>query len=161
MESLEGFRVREHIKILGILNIVMGAFTALGGLAALVVMGGMAGVITAAATDSQDRAVAAPVIAGIGVAVGVFLLLLSLPSIIGGWGLIKFRPWSRIVMIVLSVLHLLNVPFGTALGVYGLWVLFSDEARRILESGGQIYIPGMPYPAAATPQQPMYPPPGV
>jgi hypothetical protein len=153
--------VREHIKILGILNIVMGAFTALGGLAALVVTGGMAGVITASATDYQDRTVAAPVIAGIGMAVGVFLLLLSLPSIIGGWGLIKFRPWSRIVVIVLSVLHLLNIPLGTALGVYGLWVLFSEEGRRILESGGQMYVPGMAYPAGGAPQQPMYPPPGV
>jgi predicted membrane-bound dolichyl-phosphate-mannose-protein mannosyltransferase len=152
--------MREHIKILGILNIVMGAFTALGGLAALVIMGGMAGVITASATDS-DRAVAAPLIAGIGMAVGVFLLLLSLPSIIGGWGLIKFRPWSRVLMIVLSVLHLLNLPLGTALGVYGLWVLFSEEGRRILESGGQMYFPGMPYPAQGAPQQPVYPPPGV
>jgi predicted membrane-bound dolichyl-phosphate-mannose-protein mannosyltransferase len=152
--------VREHIKILGILNIVMGAFTALAGLATLVIMGGMAGVITAAAKD-QDNAVAAPIIAGVGIAVGIFLLLLSLPSIIGGWGLIKFRPWSRILMIILSVLHLLNVPLGTALGVYGLWVLFNDQARRILESGGQIYVPPTSYPAAAPPQQPVYPPPGV
>lgn len=151
--------MREHLKILGILNIVMGAFTALGGLAALVVMGGMAGVITASSTD-HDTAVAAPIIAGIGVAVGIFLLLLSLPSVIGGWGLMKYRPWSRVLMIVISVLHLLNVPFGTALGVYGLWVLFSEDGRRILESGGQTYVTPA-YPAAAPAQQPMYPPPGV
>jgi hypothetical protein len=65
-------------------------------------------------------------------------------------------------MIIVSVFHLLHIPLGTALGVYGLWVLFSDEARRILETGGQLYIPPVPYPAApGSPQQPTYPPPGV
>lgn len=154
--------MREHIKILGILNIIMGAFTALAGVAVLVIMGGVAGVMTASQPNyQQDGVPPAPLLAAIGVAVAVFLILLSAPSIIGGWGLIKFKPWSRILMIVLSVLHLFNLPFGTALGVYGLWVLFSDEARRILESGGQVYLPGMPYPATVNPQQPLYPPPGV
>jgi len=75
----------------------------------------------------------------VGICVAIFLLVLAAPVIIGGWGLLNFRPWSRMLMIVLSVLHLIHIPLGTALGVYGLWVLFSDEGRRLLESGGQVY----------------------
>lgn len=155
--------MREHIRILGILNIVMGCFVALAGVVVLVIMGGIAGVITASGSSNyEDRTVGAPIVAAIGVGIAIFLLLLAAPSMIGGCGLMKFRPWSRPLMIVVSVFHLLHIPLGTALGVYGLWVLFSDDARRILESGGQIYISPVPYPAApGAPQQPMYPPPGV
>ena len=153
--------MREHIRILGILNIVMGCFVALAGVIVLVVIGGMAGVITAYA-DHGDMP-PATLIAALGVGAGVFLLLLAAPSLIGGWGLLKFRPWSRALMIVVSVFHLLHIPLGTALGVYGLWVLFSDEARRVLESGGQMYVPPVPYPAApgTPPPQPVYPPRGI
>jgi hypothetical protein len=35
----------------------------------------------------------------------------------------------------MSVLHLFSVPIGTALGVYGLWVLFQPEAKQVLEAG--------------------------
>jgi hypothetical protein len=154
--------MREHIRILGILNIIMGCFVALLGVIALVVMGSIAGVLTANATSYDDRAVGAPLIAAIGLGAAIFFLILAAPTIIGGWGLLKFKPWSRLLMIVVSIFHLLHIPLGTALGVYGLWVLFSDEARRILESGGQMYIPPVPYPATSgVPPQPTYPPPGI
>lgn len=153
--------MREHIRILGILNIIMGGFVALAGVVVLIVMGSIAGFITTS-VGNQEGLPPASVLAAIGVGVAIFLLVLSAPSIIGGWGLLKFRPWSRTLMIVISVLHLLHIPLGTALGVYGLWVLFSDESRRILESGGQMYVPAAPYPAMpGAPQQPIYPPPGV
>ena len=58
------------------------------------------------------------------------MLVLSLPGIIAGVGLLKFRPWARIVTIVLSALNLMNIPFGTILGVYGLWVMLSDDGSR-------------------------------
>ncbi len=153
--------MREHIRVLGILNIVMGCFTALAGIIVLIVMGGIAGVITASA-DYGNQAIGGPIVAAIGFGVAIFLLVLAAPSIIGGWGLLKFKPWSRILMIVVSLFHLLHVPLGTALGVYGLWVLFSEEARRILESGGQVYVPPISYAAVPNvPGQPTYPPPGV
>ncbi len=42
-------------------------------------------------------------------------------------GLTQCRPWARIVAIILGVLALFHPPVGTALGVYTLWVLLSDE----------------------------------
>jgi hypothetical protein len=57
--------------------------------------------------------------------------LLSLPGLIAGVGLLNLRPWARTLAIVLSALNLLHVPFGTALGIYGLWVLLQEETERI------------------------------
>ena len=34
---------------------------------------------------------------------------------------------------VLAIIHAFNVPLGTALAVYALWVMTQDEAVRILD----------------------------
>lgn len=133
--------MRDHIKILGILNIVMGSLTALVGVGVLLAMGSIAAVITASlanasGTDYRDGAMAAPIVATIGFGIGIFFFALGLPSIIGGWGLIHYRRWSRILMIMVSGFHLFHVPLGTALGIYGLWVLLNNESQRNLENGG-------------------------
>ncbi len=135
--------MRSHIKNLGILNIVMGSLTASIGLVALVILGGLAGAINWSGTVGGEDGVSfsmAPVLSLIGLGVAAFFVLLGLPSIIGGWGLLKMRPWARVFTLVLSGFHLLHVPFGTALGVYGFWVLLSDEAKALLSDhpGGSL-----------------------
>lgn len=68
---------------------------------------------------------------------GIFLAgamsLLALPGIIAGYGLLKRRPWARMVAVVLGILGLVNVPLGTALGIYTLWVLFRPDAARLFD----------------------------
>src|SRR5690242_12597134 len=107
--------MREHIRILGILNIVMGCFVALIGVAVLLVMGGVAGAIGVSIGYSNDTngLAVAPIVAFVGLCIAIFFLVLALPSIIGGWGLLSFRPWARILIIIVSVFHLFHVPIGT------------------------------------------------
>jgi hypothetical protein len=119
-----------HVKALGILHIVFGALGILFGLILFLFFGGLAAAV--GMTNAGDEAfVAIPILGGIGSLVFIVFLVLSLPSLIVGIGLLQFRPWGRILGIVLSALHLFNVPFGTALGVYGLWVLLSTETERL------------------------------
>jgi len=74
-------------------------------------------------------------LAGVGaVIVGVFLLGIAVMDVVIGFGLWKLQNWARILTIVLSVLDLIHVPFGTALGVYGLWVLPSQGSERLLRT---------------------------
>lgn len=152
--------MRDHVRLLGILNIVMGCLVALIGVVIFVILGGAAGAISTQQIPTDTQA-ALPIIALVGVCVGVFFLVLAAPSIIGGWGLLKFRPWARILVIIVSIFHLFSFPFGTALGVYGLWVLLSEEGRRIFEGPAyQGYVPLPPYPAQTPPPNPAatYPP---
>ena len=139
--------MRDHVRILGILNIVMGCFTALIGLVVLFVLGGLSGVISSALAQDPDMAhvVSPPVVAFFGMCIAIFFLVLGLPAIIGGWGLLNLRPWARILIIIISVLHLLHFPFGTALGVYGLWVLLGEQGRRLFEGAAPPHIPGSAY----------------
>lgn len=120
----------QHVKILGILHIVFGALGILAAIAILAIMGGIAGLVGAAGHD-PDSAVAVPILGGIGLVLFCLLLVLSLPGLAAGFGLLNFKPWARILTIVLSALDLFSIPFGTALGVYGFWVLLNRETEQL------------------------------
>lgn len=140
-----------HVKILGWLHVIFGILGIAAGVIVMVIFGGIAGIVGATGAP-DDRVLAIPILGGIGGIIFLVLVVLSLPSLIAGIGLIQFRPWARIVMIVLSALHLLNIPFGTALGIYGLWVLLNRETEILFQR------PMMPYPQPPYPQQPPYRP---
>lgn len=119
--------MRDHLKILGWLYVVTGAFTLL----LAIVFGAFFGFGALFAARGQDAAV----IGGIGAILLLFISLMSLPAIVLGWGLLTHKPWSRVLGIVISVLHLASVPIGTLIGAYGLWVLLNDETKWLLSGG--------------------------
>jgi hypothetical protein len=63
-----------------------------------------------------------------------FFILLAIPGIIAGIGLVKKRPWSRILALIVACFKLLNLPFGTALGIYAFWVLLQEETIELLSN---------------------------
>lgn len=123
-----------HVKVLGILNIIGGAFGLCGALVLMLVFGGASAAV--GASGDPDAAIALPIIGLTGMALVTFAVLMSLPAVIIGYGLYNVRPWARIAGIVLSIVSLIVFPFGTLLGVYGLWVLFSKDGERLF-SGPQ------------------------
>ena len=56
---------------------------------------------------------------------------MSLPGIVAGVGLLKFRPWARILAIILAIINLFLFPIGTALGIYTLIIMFNDETKAL------------------------------
>lgn len=144
--------MRDHVKILGILNIVLGSLGALAAVVVLLIFGGVAGIaaFSVHAADYGDSAVAVPILSAVGLCIAGLIAVLSFPAIIGGWGLLHYKSWARILMIIISALDLLHVPLGTALGVYGLWVLLHADTQRLFENGGE-YLPVVPSPAVVPP----------
>jgi hypothetical protein len=126
-----------HVKVLGALQIAFGAIGLFAALLLIFVFGGAAGIV--GASDYPEAAIAVPIIGLTGTALVAFLLLTSLPGVVIGIGLLRFRPWSRIAGIVISIIALMMIPFGTIVGVYGLWVLFSKDTERL-------FMPGVPQP---------------
>jgi len=123
-----------HVKIVAVLHIVMGGFGVLIGLALLLLFGGLAGAVGMSG-QSHDSLVAIPILGTLGIFLFALIGILSLPGIVAGVGLLQFRPWARTLTIILSAVHLFNVPFGTALGVYGFWVLLSPETEALFRGG--------------------------
>jgi hypothetical protein len=56
---------------------------------------------------------------------------LSVLGLVGGIGVLVYKPWARYLVIVLATMGCINVPFGTAKGVYTIWVLIQDETVQL------------------------------
>ena len=123
-----------HVKVLGVLYLVVSGLTLLTALFLVLAIGGVAGIVGMTAAGSEEAAVSIPILGIAGTALGALLLLLALPGLLAGWGLLSYRPWARILALVLSLLNLLNIPFGTALGIYGLWVLLNKDTERLFNA---------------------------
>ncbi len=124
--------MQTHVKVLGVLYLAVSGLALAGALFLLIVMGGTAGIVGVAA-DAQDAAIAIPVLGIAGTALAMILIVFAVPGLVTGWGLLKYKPWARIAGIVLSALNLINFPFGTLLGAYGLWVLLTRETERLFD----------------------------
>lgn len=116
--------MKSQIELLGILHLVYSGIGIVLAIGVLVVLSGIG-------WFSGD-ATAMGILGILGIVGAMFLGVLSIPGIIAGIGLLKLRPWSRILAIIVSCFHLLNFPFGTALGVYSFYVLLNDETIRML-----------------------------
>ena len=124
--------MEQHVKIVAILNIVLGALGLCIALVILVFFGGLAGVVIA--DEDPDAEQGAAVLGLIGT-IGFFVVaVFSIPGLIGGIGLLKFRSWAQTLTIIVSVLNLLSIPFGTVVGVYGLWVLLNKETMALIKA---------------------------
>ena len=121
-----------HVKVAAWLRIIGSAVYLLIALVVLAVVGGMSGVV--AASGGSDAETAASVMRMIAVWGSMFFGVLALPGLITGWGLLNYQPWARIINIVLSIFELFNIPVGTAIGAYSLWVMFHPEVVELFES---------------------------
>src|SRR5437588_10702876 len=113
-------RVEQHLRLVGILWIAYAVFHALGGFVLLIV----SNTIFGRSSNGEHPAFLHPLLSGI----ALFLLLKAGVSLITGFGLLERQSWGRPLALVMAFIALLNVPFGTALGVYTLWVLMSPQA---------------------------------
>ena len=112
-------RVGRHIRILGILWLILSGFRLIPGLA-MMAMFGSPRFIPGVPFFVHN------IVSGIG-----FLFVAgAVVGLAAGWGLIQREPWARMLAIVTGVLNLVDIPFGTALAIYTLWVLLPAESER-------------------------------
>jgi hypothetical protein len=124
---------QSHVQLVGVLHIVRSALLLLLGLFVM-------GLLSSIGLFSEDET-AFMILSIVGTFVGGLLFVIALPGLIGGIGLLKHQEWARITIIIVSILSLVDIPLGTALGAYSLWVLMRDEA-------GPIFRPAAAVPAA-------------
>jgi len=121
--------MKDHIKVIGILWIIIGAFYLCLATFALLVFFGVAQIPNVEDVNPNTLRL-------IGIIASSVLGFLALPQIIGGWGLIRHKEWARILILVVSFLSLFHVPFGTALAVYSMIILFNPETVRLFQQPG-------------------------
>ena len=137
--SAARMRVAEHVHVLAILWFVDGALL----LVPALVMAVLAAVVTAPMAWHGVHNIAFVLAPGLFVVLCVIFLVSAALRFIAGWGLLKMESWGRAFALVMAFFELIHVPFGTALGVYTLFVLLpdaaGDEYRQISQTRPSAY----------------------
>ena len=120
-----------HVTILAILTTIWGALAMLVGISALLLAMGPVALLST------------PEVEGVGLAASVMAIVFSVIGFFAlGWGaghiwsaslIRKRQPLGRLLGLGQALVNLLILPFGTAFAIYALWVLLTNEGRRLFE----------------------------
>jgi hypothetical protein len=125
--------VETHIRIVGILHLVIGLLSLLAGLVGVIgifALGALGGAVAWSDSGAGAGLLTGGFFGVVLLVILVSLLVTSLPSIFAGWGLLGRKAWAPAVAVVISLFHLANFPFGSALAVYTWWGLLSKEGQK-------------------------------
>lgn len=120
-----------HLAILAILIRAWGALSMLVGVSLLLLAAGALAILIE--PDGQPVAFAAGLTATMFLVLGLSALLWGGGHVWAAGRLRRRDPKGRVLALALAVVNLLILPFGTALGGYALWVLLTNEGRRLFE----------------------------
>jgi hypothetical protein len=131
--ELRRSRVRDHIRLVGILWMAYSALHVVAGVGAIVVAQVIFGRVIHIPNGPPPEVTVwlRPLISFF----GWLILAKAAAGFFAGWALLQREEWARTVALVMGFIALLSVPIGTTLGIYTLWVLLparSDEEYRAL-----------------------------
>ena len=111
----------DHKRTLGILHIIYGALTVIPSAIVIFLLSGI-GLLSGDPETLTIFSVVGSLIAGI-------LIVMATPSLIAGIGLLNNTSWGLILALVIGVINILYFPFGTALGIYSIYV-YNLESQK-------------------------------
>ena len=121
-----------RVDFLAVLFIVWGLLTALVGVSTLALGVGAVALITSASAASRGGShFAAGLTAAVFVTLACIAILWGAAHIVVGLPLRRRKPWSRLGALTLGSVDLLLLPYGTALGVYALYVLLNEQGKKL------------------------------
>jgi hypothetical protein len=121
--------MKQHVSLVGALHVGFGILGLLAALAVYLTFHFAYGFV-------DEEPIVEEIIAFLGNTLSVIILFISALGIIGGIGLFSYKPWARILVMIVSAINCLNVPVGTAKGIYSIWVLMQPETIEMFEANG-------------------------
>ncbi len=122
--------MKQHVSFVGALHIGFGILGVVGALAIYFSFQFVFQFV-------EDEPIARELLSFLGGAIALIVLFFGTLGVIGGIGLFSYRPWARILVMIVSAMNCLNVPVGTAKGVYSIWVLMQPETIELFDGSNQ------------------------
>lgn len=118
--------MQSHVTVVGVLHIGSGIIGLMIGAIVFLALGWASGYVM-----NPDIEFLLPTLA---VLIGGGIALFGAIDIAGGIGLLNYRGWARMLVLIISVPHLLNIPIGTAIGIYSIVILVNADTQRLFEN---------------------------
>ena len=128
--------MKSHVDFLAVLFIVWGLLTVVIGVSTLALGVGAVALITSSNRGDGGGQVAAGLTAAIFTTLAVIAIVWGAAHVIVGVPLRRYAPWSRFIALMLGSVDLLLLPYGTALGVYALYVLLNERGKALFMAHG-------------------------
>jgi len=121
---MEESKMKKHVTVVGAIQI---GFSILGLIGAVIVFFAL----TFARGQVGDDETGKTVLLFLSISLPLLIGFIATLGLVGGIGLMAYKPWARYLVIVVSAIGCLNIPFGTLKGIYALWVLLQDETIKL------------------------------
>jgi phage shock protein PspC (stress-responsive transcriptional regulator) len=119
--------VQEHVRLVGLFWLALSAFNTVGGVFLYIFANVMMPHMRQFTAPDAPTAFLRPLLG----VIAILLLAKAAFGFLAGWGLLQHERWARILALVLAFVSLFtNIPFGTALGVYTMWVLLPSQSEQ-------------------------------
>lgn len=124
-------RVQEHVRLLGILWLAFSAFNTIGAVILYVLANTLFAHLHELGAPEAPTSFLRPLLT----IVSFLLLAKAGAGFVAGYGLLQADRWARVITLVLAFVSMfVNIPFGTALGIYTMWVLLPDQSDQEYEA---------------------------
>jgi hypothetical protein len=120
--------MENHKRILGILYIVSGVLQALAMLLISIFISAFIPFALDQA-DADTHWIVEWIVPFVSILSVIIIVLFAIPSIVGGISLLNGKNWALTLLLVLGCFKLFSFPFGTALGIYTIWVYSEDKKK--------------------------------
>ncbi len=124
---MEDSKMKKHVTVVGAIHIGFGILGLMLAVAVFFALNFARGFV-------ENDEVPTMVLKFLSISLPLLFGFLSTLGLVGGIGLLSFRPWARYLVIVVAALGCLNIPIGTLKGVYSLWVLLQDDTIKLFEN---------------------------
>jgi hypothetical protein len=117
-------KMKKHVTVVGALQIGFSTLWLIAAIVLLIVFNFAKGFV-------ENDEVAVRVLGFLSYILPAFIGTIALLGLVGGIALLSYRSWARVLVIIVSALGCLNIPIGTLVGVYTIWVLMQDETVKL------------------------------
>ena len=124
---MEESKMKKHVTAVGAIQIAFGVLGLIGAFVVFFALNFARGFV-----DHDE--IATMVLRFVGSILPLIIGLGSTLGLIGGIALLSYQSWARILVIVVAALGCLNIPIGTLVGVYSIWVLMQDETVKLFKA---------------------------
>lgn len=120
-------KAKNHVTVVGILHISFGGLAILGAMIAFIAMNFAGNFVP------EEEELARNILASVSVIIPALIGFFGIVDLLAGAALFSYKQWARVLVIVISAINCLNIPIGTAKGIYSIWAMMQPEVQNLFD----------------------------